>query len=428
MRLAVIGAGVVGITTAFEAVADGHEVTVFERHRTAAEEASFGNGAMVAPGWASSLVGAGRHMGALLGAAGSPLQLAGWPSASQWRWLWQWQRAGRPDVLPGLQQQMLALTHHSRERRSELGATLGLDHEQCQGMLLLWRTAQDHARAQPALALLQAMDLVARHLTPDEARQREPALNVDTPLYAATELEGESAANCREFALRVKLEAQRLGCRFAFGTTVDRLAPSGAASGTSGAVTVHHRGESGEAGASLFDAVVVCAGVASASLLRPLGLKPPLQPVYGHAIHAPVREPMDAPVSGVMDGHQHVSIVRLGQRIRVAGGARLGGSAGQRSASELKRLYRALADWFPGAAQLGERQGRVLEWHGVQAMVPDGPPLIGPTRLPGVWLNLGHGQQGWAMACGSARALVDQLGGRAPEVDLSGCAPGRFGL
>lgn len=428
MRIAVIGAGVVGIATAYEAAEDGHEVTVFERHRTAAEEASFGNGAMVAPGWASSLYGAKRHLSGLLGAAGSPLQLGGWPSASQWRWLWRWQQAGRPAALPQLQRQMLALTHFSRERRSDLGATLKLDHEKSQGLLLLWRSAQDHARAEATLELLKEMDLGGRQLTADEARQCEPALCSETPLYAATELEGESAANCREFALQLKTEAQRLRCQFVFGATVDRLTHNNSTSTTAGGITLHHRTEPGDTDASTFDAVVVCAGMGSASLLRPLGLKLPLQPVYGHAVHAPVREPMDAPVAAVVDGHHHVSIVRLGQRVRVAGGARLAGSASQRSPAELKRLYRVLADWFPGAAQLGERQGRVLEWHGVQATVPDGAPLMGTTRLPGIWLNLGHGNQGWAMACGSARALVDRLGGRTAEVDLSTCAPERFGL
>jgi D-amino-acid dehydrogenase len=136
---------------------------------------------------------------------------------------------------------------------------------------------------------------------------------------------------------------------------------------------------------------------------------------------------MDAPMAAVVDGLHHTSIVRLGRRLRVAGGARLGVP---RAASPvaLKPLYQVLCDWFPGAAEMGGRHGQVLEWSGTQAATPDGLPLLGPTRLPGVWLNTGHGVHGWAMACGSARALADRMAGRTAELDLDPSSPGRFGL
>ena len=86
-------------------------------------------------------------------------------------------------------------------------------------------------------------------------------------------------------------------------------------------------------------------------------------------------------------------------------------------ADSLKTLYKVLADWFPGAAQLSRG---VQEWKGARPMLPDGPPVIGPSGLPGIWLNLGHGSSGWALSCGSARALSDRMGGREPEVDMEG--------
>ncbi|MBS3996422.1 MAG: FAD-dependent oxidoreductase [Hydrogenophaga sp.] len=424
MRIGVVGAGVVGITTAYELALDGHEVTVFDRRHTAAEEASFANGSLVVPGWSAGLIGAPRTWQALLGGPGSPLRLGGVPRTAQWRWLWQWHVGGRPGVHLALQRQMLALMAYSQERQGDLDAMLKLDHDRCQGLLLLWRTGQDLGRAQATLELMREMGLNTRLLSPEEARQREPALRADTPLHGATELEGEAAANCRTFALLLRSEAQRLGCRFRFASSVDRLSST---NGPGPSVTVHHEPTEGTA-ASAFDAVVVCAGVASSGLLRPLGLQLPLQAVYGHSISAPVREPMDAPVAAVVDAQRHVSIVRLGQRVRVAGNARLGKPPSERSAQALQQLYRVLADWFPGAAQLGGQRGQVQEWHGVQATLPDGPPLIGATRVRGIWLNLGHGAHGWSMACGSARALADSMAGRSPDLDLSGCAPARFGL
>jgi D-amino-acid dehydrogenase len=117
-----------------------------------------------------------------------------------------------------------------------------------------------------------------------------------------------------------------------------------------------------------------------------------------------------------MDERYKVAISRLGQRVRVAGSAELGGSIDRINTSAVATLYHVLNDWFPGAAQL---RG-VQPWKGARPMLPDGPPVLGPCSAPGVWLNLGHGSSGWALACGSARVLADQLTGRTPEIDVAG--------
>jgi len=137
---------------------------------------------------------------------------------------------------------------------------------------------------------------------------------------------------------------------------------------------------------------------------------------------------MDSPQSAVLDARLGVSIARLGQRVRVAGGREWGRESSTPSKAGLQRLYRALSDWFPGAVRLGGPAGNVQEWCGAQATLPDGAPLIGASRVPGLWLNLGHGPCGWSMACGSARVLADQVGGRAPELTLVQCSPQRYGI
>jgi hypothetical protein len=143
-----------------------------------------------------------------------------------------------------------------------------------------------------------------------------------------------------------------------------------------------------------FDAVVVCAGLASATLLRPLGLRIPMAPVYGHSVSAPIREPLNAPRSAVMDERYKVAISRLGQRVRVAGSAEIGGSLDTMNPAAIQTLYKVLHDWFPGAATL---QSGVQQWKGARPMLPDGPPVLGASGIPGVWLNLGHGSSGWAL-------------------------------
>jgi D-amino-acid dehydrogenase len=118
----------------------------------------------------------------------------------------------------------------------------------------------------------------------------------------------------------------------------------------------------------------------------------------------------------VTDQQHQVSISRLGKRVRVTGGAELGGTPNTKSPAALATLYKVLRDWFPGAASLS---GGVQEWKGARAMLPDGLPILGASGIAGVWLNLGHGTEGWALSCGSARILADLIGGTAPGPDIS---------
>jgi D-amino-acid dehydrogenase len=126
---------------------------------------------------------------------------------------------------------------------------------------------------------------------------------------------------------------------------------------------------------------------------------------------------MNAPKSAVMDERFKVAISRLGNRVRVAGGAELGGQPGKKRVAAIRTLYKVLQDWFPGAANLSSG---IQEWKGARPMLPDGPPLIGATQVPHLWLNLGHGSSGWALSCGSARVLADMIAGKVPAVDASG--------
>ena len=160
--------------------------------------------------------------------------------------------------------------------------------------------------------------------------------------------------------------------------------------------------------------------MASAQLLRPLGLKIPMVAIYGYSISAPIREAMNAPRSALMDEHYKVAISRLGNRVRVAGSAEIGGSLENKRTDSLQTLYKVLHDWFPGAAQRGIRGISVQEWKGARPMLPDGPPIIGPSGLPGLWLNLGHGSSGWALSCGSARVLADLIAGKSAAIDMEG--------
>ena len=128
----------------------------------------------------------------------------------------------------------------------------------------------------------------------------------------------------------------------------------------------------------------------------------------------------------LMDERYRVAISRLGVRVRVAGSAEIGGAPETRRESSIQTLYKVLHDWFPGSAQHSQLGASVQVWKGARPMLPDGPPVIGPSGLPGLWLNLGHGSSGWALSCGSARALADLMAGRAADIDMEGLDVGRL--
>lgn len=416
MNIAIVGAGIVGVTTAYELAHAGHSVTVFEQRSATAEEASFAPGGLIAPGplapW--SAPGATQEI-SLLGRQAT-LRIGRGLSSTDLAWLRRWRRAARSYARSSTPQPPLValerLARYSHARLQELATLLDLQFERSAGALLLLRSPADAIALRPMVQALRDAGTPAHEVDAKTARCIEPGLSPETPLVGALHLPTGEVGNCRQFALLLRQAAQQLGAQFIFNTTVSRLGHTPA--------SVHL---SSEAQARPFDAVVLCAGVASAALLRPLGLRLPLVALHGCSISAPVREAMHAPYSAVIDARHQVSIVRLGQRVRVSGGAELGRRGPAPHPATLRTLYQVLSDWFPGGAQLS---ASVQEWRGARPSLPDGPPVVGASGLPGLWLNLGHGASGWALACGSARALADALAGRTPDISLEGLDAQRF--
>jgi D-amino-acid dehydrogenase len=334
-------------------------------------------------------------------------------------WMWRFLRACRKPVYLANRARMQRLARYSRARLEELTASLRLNYEQAVGYTVLLRGAQDLKLALPGLAVLRELGVDFEQVDAARCHEIEPALSPTTALHAAIHLPRDGVGNCRQFAHLLKAHAAALGVRFVFAQEVQRI-QTGPDVRVVCAPGPDARADQVPAPDAAYDALVVCAGMDSARLLRGLGLRVPLVPVHGYSLTAPVRHldglPDLGPRAGLMDERYKVAITRLGQRVRVAGSAEVGGRPGRLSASPLRTLYKVLQDWFPGAADLGQAQ----HWKGARPMLPDGPPVLGPSGVPGVWLNIGHGSSGWALACGSARVVADQLGGRAPAIDLGG--------
>jgi D-amino-acid dehydrogenase len=424
MKVAIVGAGIIGVTTAYELAADGHEVTVFERHGAAALETSFANAGVVAPGYVTPWAAPGMpaKVARYLFSRHAPVRVC-WPlAAHELRWMLRWRSACELQTYNANRARLQRLAFYSRNRLHQLTEDLQLEYDRSTGYMVLLRSERDRRMVQPGLQVLRDAGVKFEEVDSARARVLEPALNPDTEFLGAVHLPDDEVGNCRQFALLLKNQAQALGARFEFNCTV---APLDVAQPTLLRVT---RDNDAAPSTSRFDAVVVCGGVASAGLLRPVGLRVPLAAVHGYSISAPIREPLNAPRSGLMDERYKVAISRLGNRVRVAGSAEIGGHPDRKRPSAIQTLYKVLQDWFPGAAQLANTGAAVQEWKGARPMLPDGPPVLGATGIPGVWINIGHGSSGWALACGSARAVADLMSGRAPEVELEGLGVERLAV
>ncbi|GMV48033.1 MAG: D-amino-acid dehydrogenase [Pseudomonadota bacterium] len=409
MRAIVVGAGIVGVTTAYELASQGHEVTVFERRAAVAAEGSFANAGVLAPGYVTPWAAPGMSAKVLRQMLGrhAAVRFDGLSALAQLPWMLRWRLACRPRVYAANRGAMVRLARFSQERLLELTRRLALDYEQQPGYLVLLRGARELHAAERTTRLLAELGVAHELVDAERCRRLEPGLNARAPLAGAIHLAQDGVGNCRQFAHLIKAEAQRLGASFRFDSDVLAIEP-GRPAALRTADGQHHRA----------DAVVVCAGVHANRLLAPLGLALPLAPVYGYSITAPLAQRDDQPCTGpraaLMDERFKVAISRLGQRVRVAGSAEIGGSAERLNPAPLATLYKVLEDWFPGAAVVHEAQ----QWKGARPMLPDGPPVLGASGQPGLWLNLGHGSSGWMLACGSARVLAEAVSGRPAPIDL----------
>ena len=409
MNIAIIGAGVTGVTLAHALLQDGHRVHVFEQRQTAAEEASYACGGLLSAGWPSPVAAPGMVWDLLYpGSSPTAIRLGQWPRPFDVAWLLRWWLQTGKKAHAAHQSAALALTQLSQRELARTTAELGLSYETTEGLTLLVRSAHDRERLGPYLQWLEAANVP--HQVGDAAfgLSKEPALNPQTPLHTAIHLPRDGVGNCRQFTGALKQAVQERGVEFSFGHTVRAIRPS-----ETGVELDVQAQKTANVTQLSFDTVVLCSGVASLDLLKPLNIQLPLHQLRSHSLSANLRDPMDAPRSGVVDTLHNIGITRLGQRVRITGGQALGGAKPTHHKGVLKQLYAALFDWFPGAAHMSS----VQTWAGQTPVLPDGLPVLGATAVQGVWLNIGHGLRGWSRASGSARLLTDQIAQRDTGID-----------
>lgn len=438
MRIAVVGAGIAGITTAYELARDGHQVTILERGDSIAAQASFANAGLLSPALMVLAPQPGTG-GTPLTSAKAPLAELRWQpqwNRSSWRWLRRWQRVDAAERLSARRRALLELLLWGLERHRDLATLHQLNSDTRKGLLVLGDGDIHTGRGRwAALRSLEQFGVTVEPADAERCLQIEPGLSAAAHLVGGLHLPQTMVGNCREFAHQLRLVCERdaevrlhLGTRMTSirtggGGPILSLSPvtSGRSPGT------QSPSSSPEAQAFLptqadppppeleVDAVVLACGLLDPALSAITEVPLPIQPVWGRGVSFRLRDDLQEQAlrSAVIEEDTGITLTRLGQWLRVTGGWEMGDSTDATRQAAFTPLYEALDRWFPLAAQ---RRGALL-WHAPRPMLPDGLPVIGPSGVKGVWLQLGHGGLGWSLACAAARLLADQIAGRSGRID-----------
>lgn len=416
MKVIVLGSGVIGVSTAYYLAKAGHEVVVLDRQPAAGMETSFANAGEVSPGYSAPWAGPGMPLKAIkwMLQKRAPLVIRPRIDIYMFRWLYRTLMNCNLPSYRANKSRMLRVATYSRACLEQLRQETGIAYEErCRGTLQMFRDQKGLDDAAKDVEILREFGIEHALLDRAGCIGREPALkHVAEKVAGGLLLPGDETGDCLLFTQRLAERAATLGVDFRYGTTITRLVVEGG--------KVKHVETSN--GRETADAYVAALGSYTPLLVRPHGIRTQVYPVKGYSVTVPVIDEDGAPVSTMMDEKSKVAITRLGDRIRAAGTAELTGYNLTLSHDRCAMLFHIVKDLFPRGGDLTE----VKFWTGLRPMIPDGGPLIGPTRLANLYLNTGHGTLGWTMGPGSGRILADLLSGRAPEIPLEGLTIDRF--
>ena len=416
MKVLVLGAGVIGVTAAYELAGAGHDVTVVDRQAAPALETSFANAGEVSPGYSAPWAGPGVPLKAIkwLAMHHRPLVIRPHVDAAFIGWVLAMLRnctAARYDIN---KTRMVRLAEYSRDCLRALRAETGIAYdERMQGTLQLFRTQAQFDGSASDIAVLRQSGVAFELLDRAGCIRHEPALShVDDKFVGGLLLPGDETGDCFKFTQRLAALASARGVQFRFGTNLRGIVRSGA----------RIDGVAGDSEMLKADAYLVALGSYSPLLLRPIGIRIPVYPVKGYSITVPIVDASGAPESTVMDETHKVAVTRLGDRIRVGGTAELAGYTLKLHDARRDTLTHVVSDLFPKGGDVS----RAEFWCGLRPMTPDGTPVIGATPIANLFLATGHGTLGWTMAAGTGRVMADVISGRSAGIDLTGLTMARY--
>ena len=411
MKIAVLGAGVIGVTGAWELAAAGHEVLVVDRRREPGMETSFANGGQISTGhaepWAKPSVI--PKMLAWLGREDAPLLFRPRADPAQWLWGLRFLRECAPGRFERNCKTLAGLAAYSRDCLRALREGTGIHYDElARGILHFCTDARDfdslakHAEAVRALGIEREVKSAAECLTIEPALRQSLA-----PVLGGVFTPGDESGDAHKFTQALARCCVEKGVRFEMGETVSAIET--AADRVAGI-------RLGGGRRLAADAVVVSLGSYSPLLLAPLGIRIPVYPLKGYSITLPLAgaAAAAAPVVSLTDEANKIVLSRLGERLRAAGTAELAGYDTEVNTVRCDAIARRIRKLFPALEGIAASE----LWAGLRPATPDNVPLIGRTRVKNLYLNTGHGTLDWTLACGSGKVLAELVGGRKPDVDF----------
>jgi len=414
MRVAVLGAGVVGVTAAWYLAEAGHEVIVIDRQPAPAQETSFANGGQISASHAEPWANPAAPLKILqwLGREDAPLLWRWRADPRQWAWGLRFLRECTASRTRANIAAILRLALYSRTALQTLRRATGIEYDHLErGILHFYSDEREFERAisQAALMREHGCDRVVKNAA--ECLAIEPALAAGKlRIIGGTYTASDESGDACKFTQELAKHCVRRGVIFRYGVAIESLLPE---AGRIAGVGL----QDGEA--LVADAYVAALGSYTPLLLRPLGMVLSLVPAKGYSATIPLHPGSIAPTVSLIDDRCKLVFSRLGNRLRVAGTAEFAGYDTALNAVRCAALLERALTLFPQAG----RRDQVEFWAGLRPATPGNVPLIGRTSYSNLFLNTGHGTLGWTMACGSGHLLADLVSGRTPEIDAADYAP-----